>query len=142
MTTAPSDWEHPWRMLAAALRMLWRLGTEDAQGRRAARRFVVLYLGLVTVLVGLGSAFLLMALGVLRALFLAAPFYPRVAYGLRYLGWQPPEEPWAATPSRWRTLHTALWVFLSSAAVLIGLAVLLSRGFCAQNWLCRLGLWP
>ncbi len=122
-------------MLADALRTLWRLGATP----RAVRRFVVLYVAVVTVLVGLGSAFLLMFLGVLRALFLAAPLYPRVAAGLRWLGWEPPAR-FDAAPSRWRTLHTALWVVLSSAAVLAGGWVLWSQGFCAQNWLCKLGL--
>ncbi len=137
MTTTPPDWEHPWRLLAESLRTLWRLGAT----RRALRRFVVLYGLVVTVLVGLGSAFLLMFLGLLRAAFLAAPLYPRVAAGLRWLGWDPPRR-FAAAPSRWRTLHTALWVVLSAAAVGVGLWVLWTRGFCAQNWLCKLGLWP
>ena len=134
-TLTPPDWAHPWRLLAASLRTLWRLGAS----RRVLRRFVLLYLAVVTVLVGLGSAFLLMFLGVLRAVFLAAPLYPRLVAWLRWLGWEPPPRMPAAR-SPWRTLHTALWIALSGGAVLVGLWVLVNRGFCAQNWLCKLGL--
>jgi len=133
--SAQPDWEHPWRLLIASLRTLWHLGAS----RRVLRRFVLLYLAVVTVLVGLGSAFLLMFLGVLRAVFLAAPLYPRLAAGLRWLGWEPPSQMPAAR-SPWRALHTALWIALSGGAVLVGLWVLMNQGFCAQNWLCKLGL--
>ncbi|NPA30908.1 MAG: hypothetical protein GXO37_02800 [Chloroflexi bacterium] len=135
MSTQP-DWDHPWRLLLTSLRTLWRLGAT----RGALRRFALLYGLVVAVLLGLGSAFLLMFLGLLRAVFLAAPLYPRLAAGLRWLGWDPPQH-MPAAPSRWRALHTALWIVLSGGAVLVGLWVLATRGFCAQNWWCKLSLW-
>ncbi len=132
-----ADWDHPWRLLAQSIRLLWRWGAQDEIGRRTRRRFVGLYLLLVGVLFLFGSAFLLMALGLLRAAFVSAPLYPGLA---RRLGWQPPAHRWEAPSHPWRTLHTLLWLLLSGTAVGVGLWVLLTWGFCAQNWLCKLGL--
>ncbi len=128
---------NPWQALRAALRTLWRLARSGPQGQRVVRRFVLLYAGVVLVLVLLGHAFLLIFLGLLRAAFLAAPLYPRVARGLRAIGWEGADAV-PEVPSRWRALHTGLWAVLIGLAVAAGGYVLLTRGFCGQNWLCLL----
>ncbi len=126
---------NPWQALWAALRTLWQLALSGPQGKRVVRRFVGLYAAVVLVLVLLGHAFLLIFLGLLRAAFLAAPLYPRVARGLRLIGWEGADAV-PEVPSRWRALHTGLWVMFIGLAVTAGVYVLLTRGFCGQNWLC------
>ena len=134
---APELPTNPWQALRAALRTLWQLALSGPQGKRVVRRFVGLYAAVVLVLVLLGHAFLLIFLGLLRAAFLAAPLYPRVARGLRLIGWEGADAV-PEVPSRWRALHTGLWVVLIGLAVTVGVYVLFTRGFCGQNWLCLL----
>ncbi len=131
---AEVDWRHPWRSLREAVRLLWRLSWQSDP--HLVRRFVVLYGSLLAVLLLLGEAFLLLALGVLRALWLAAPLYPGVARWLARWGWPGGETtaPPAATP--WRTLHTVLWIALVALALGLGGWLLVTRGFCAQNLIC------
>ncbi len=128
------DWRHPWRTLRHSLRLLWRLSWESDPS--LVRRFVLLYGALLAVLLLLGEAFFLLALAVLRALWLAAPLYPGVARWLARWGWPGGEygAPPAATP--WRTLHTALWIALIVLALGAGAWLGFTKGFCGQNLLC------
>ncbi len=124
--------------LREALRLLWRYGWQEAPDRDRVVRFALLYLAVGTAALLAGGAVLLIVLGVLRGAFLAAPLYPRWNDWLHRWGWPARSEGWEAAPSFWRTLHTALWIVLSTAAVGLGFFYLWHNGFCAQNLFCRL----